>query len=305
VFCLVYTFNNTGTNTGTETLYVGGVPVAARTGSVPAWTSAVGWRLGTQDGSSLASNSNFLGDLARLAIYNRVLTAAEIQAISRDASVNYAAARVFFEGDSLTAGTGATNDGDYPSQVVSAGPSKLPVEFFNVSIGGTGINDMTTRAPTTIDPYLVPGQNNVVVLFTGANDLHTLDGPTEYAKVTAYLAARKAAGRAIGASVRTVLVLAGPDTRYADSYETNRQAYLALVRANALASGTVDALVDYANDPYIGLASSKADQGSYWLDNVHLTNAGYSVLAGHVRHALFGLLFPNTRPDGGFNGGLL
>jgi hypothetical protein len=284
MFSLVYTFAQSSTDHGTETMYVGGPALPVITGVLPAWTAAAPWYLGTQDFVPTGGNNyNFGGQLARIAIYTGVLSGAQITAILRDAIKTYEAAHIWTEGDSLTAGSGATGTGEWPGRLTAgdtAGAHSWEVN--NVAVAGTTITTMTGRAPTTIDPYLVPGAVNIVTLMSGTNDdIGGSQTPAaEYAAFMAYGQARIAAGKAIGAEVRVIPFTAPPWATRTAGQITAWQAFNALLVANAVADGWASGVVDYSADPFIGVATARADHPTYWFDAAHMTNLGYDLLAG-------------------------
>jgi lysophospholipase L1-like esterase len=192
---------------------------------------------------------------------------------------------VVFDGDSLTFGAGCLpyyafpNGQDYPSQVAAALPSNGT--YYNVGVGGETIAAMLANGPTVVDPKLVTGAGNVVVICGGTNDIFYSD-VDPYPNIVAYCQARKTAGW------KVIVGTLGPrsDTGVPADYETKRQSVNTRIRANAISGGWADAIADFGADPTIGQAGNQTDLRYFAGDNVHLSVLGYRIRASIVLNAL-------------------
>jgi len=187
---------------------------------------------------------------------------------------------IVFDGDSLTAGSGATSKLNYVNDTVDGLDARAIIT--NVGIAGQTIALMLSGA-TDVDGALVAGALNICSAFGGTNDMFFSAGSTPvatiYANIVAYHNARKAAGWD-----KTVAYTITPrsDAGTPSNFETNRQALNALIVAGW--STFADALVDIGNDPVMGLVG--ATTGPLYADLVHPSNAGHALIAGLVRKAL-------------------
>jgi lysophospholipase L1-like esterase len=186
---------------------------------------------------------------------------------------------IVFDGDSLTAGSTATDP--YPSQVMRVFHPE--VYWVNLGIGGQKLSDMLANAPAKVDPlYQAKLGRNVVVIWGGTNDMrHWNHSPAAvYEHLRQYCLGR----RTQGYTVVVMTLLPRTDTGYPESFESNRQQVNAMIRRGW--TGFADALVDVGSDPFIGLAGREIDPRFYSPDRVHLNNGGLAVVAGQVHKLL-------------------
>lgn len=155
---------------------------------------------------------------------------------------------------------------------------------------------MASDATTQIDPLYYPPQRQVVIAWGGTNDLYFgASAATTYARIVAYATARKAAGW----RVILLTILPRSNSGTPGSFETDRQSVNASLLADfstATAESGIwtgaayaDYLVHVGGDATIGDAGDE-NNTTYYLDKVHLTNAGYAIVADYVKKAI--LLFP-------------
>ena len=156
---------------------------------------------------------------------------------------------------------------------------------------------MQARAATTIDPYYSPGTNRTMLIaWGGTNDLYFgASAATAYSNIKTYAQARKNAGW------RVVILSILPRTAGSPpaSFETDRQTVNAALLADfPIATGQTnitsggayaDYLINIGADTTIGLAGQTTNT-TYYADLVHLTNAGYAIVADYVKRAI--QLFP-------------
>lgn len=185
------------------------------------------------------------------------------------------------DGDSLTwrSPTNLT----YPQQLLS-GLVDRPI-MFNFGVAGQGVNNMASDAATQIDPVATTAAVRVLVAWGGTNDLGPTGGGSLSGLETAitnYCNARRAAGFKV---VVVTLLPRGDGTPA--TQETARAAYNVWLRANY--TTFADGLADVGADPTIGAAGAYSNTTYYDPDTVHLTDAGYGIVASIVRPAI-GLL---------------
>jgi lysophospholipase L1-like esterase len=196
------------------------------------------------------------------------------------ASVGPYTAQVCYVGNSLTAGTKSTNGGSYPAQLSDA----LPSTVVNYNVGRPSITttEMIAEGATRVDAFYDAAlSENVVVAWEVRNDI-VVGGKTAaqaYANYVTYCQARQAAGW----SVVAVTVLPSASLGDADRASVN-----ASIRANW--ATFADALADIAADSRIGDNGDNADATYYNADLIHMTNAGYGVVAEIVEPEITALL---------------
>lgn len=199
-----------------------------------------------------------------------------------------AAPNVVFDGDSLTAGTGALPFGnfplgnDYPSQVVASLDHRGT--YWNVGVGGETTLTMIANAPTAVDAKYVPGANNVVCFNGGTNDI--LGGATDvttYNRIVTYCQARQAAGWKVVVGTITPR----SDSGVPGSQDTYRLSVNTMIRANwpSFANG----IADIGADANMGTLGQELNTQYYNGDNVHSNPNGYRVRAGYFLAALSSL----------------
>jgi lysophospholipase L1-like esterase len=187
------------------------------------------------------------------------------------------------EGDSLTVGFQATGWDVYPLQLAVKYTDERMVSVTNQAVnasvmGGAATPNITSRASIVDACYDSRKSKNVLVLFGGTNDMHFGDtGATTYSRLVPYCQARQATG------YKVVVLTAMPrsDAGNAVGFEAERQTYNASIRANWRTFA--DALVDVALDARIGLPGCQLDTTYFNGDQVHMTPAGYGVVASLVR----------------------
>ena len=135
---------------------------------------------------------------------------------------------------------------------------------------------MSADAAAEIDPLLAtPHERAVLVAWEWLND--PADVSARMAHMVAYCQARRAAGW-------QVIVLT--NTSNANEVPMDVADATAYIRANW--PSFADGLADVAVDPRIGAAGQYADP-AYFVDGVHMTSAGYGIVAGIVKTAIEGL----------------
>ena len=182
---------------------------------------------------------------------------------------------IVFDGDSLTEGYFLAPSQSYPSQVVRQLPDRL--ESVNFGISGQTWQDLLRDVRHETDPLYSPSRRlNLVVAWAGANDLAVgYTAQQVYENARRYCEAR----RAIGFTVVTATLYPLEPRDVDQHFEARRVAYNQLLRAHW--PEFADALVDLAADERIGDPSGP-DRKQYFIDAVHLNEAGYGVIADAV-----------------------
>jgi hypothetical protein len=166
----------------------------------------------------------------------------------------------------------------------------------NQGVSGQAMSGMITTAASVVDPAF--GNNTRrLVAWGGTNDVavNFQTGATVYGNVTTYLNARSAAGW------KTVVIGMMPRGAGAGAFfETQRTTINNSFRADFptataftnVFTGTTfpnAVFVDIGADATLGPAGAELNT-TYFGDQIHLTNAGYAIVAAYVKNALTLLL---------------
>jgi lysophospholipase L1-like esterase len=188
-----------------------------------------------------------------------------------------------FDGCSLVRDTGVGEADTMPAQVMEL----LPRDVGGVDLGVPGQTTpmMAADASTEVDPLARGRRPAVLVVWEGTNDLlygtdPPFDAEAAFAHLASYCRDRRRAGYRV--LVLTVLPREGPE-----EFERARTALNARLRAGW--SDFADGLADVAAERTIGRAGAEFD-ACYYRDTVHLTPAGYALVAVRVARAVRALL---------------
>ena len=263
------------------TVYVNGVAhVIGTTGTASATVSGgylmAGTGTGLYYGISLFATYNFLG----FELYNGTVSAAQASTIST-AMIPHVMHRynLVGDGDSITQGTGDTFGQNMLHDVdpLLGTPSDITdLAVFGVpSTNTAGHPTYPTPATSLLGMLYNPSYaRNIYYLSVGTNDIHGLNstGQSVFNIVIQTLANAKALGyTAIG----TTLLHENGETASAGM---QIDAFNALMRnAKATNPGSIDAVVDYAADPRLGIVTNYYP--TYSVDGTHPNDAGYAVMA--------------------------
>ena len=170
-----------------------------------------------------------------------------------------------------------------PAQVMSLLPPGL--ESVNLGVPGQTTPMMAADAGAQVDPLAEGRHDPVLVVWEGTNDLMygtdpPFDAEAAYRHLASYCRARQRAGYQV--VVLTVLPREG-----SAEFEAARTELNARLRAGW--RSFADGLADVAADEVVGRAGAEFDE-AYYRDTVHLTPAGYGVVARRVTEAVRGLL---------------
>jgi lysophospholipase L1-like esterase len=185
-----------------------------------------------------------------------------------------------FDGDSLTLGTGSTAGNSYPDQTLALLGGESLYKFHNFGFSGAKTYQIAADVATQTDVlYGARYPLNVYALWVATNNLKLAEAvATVYAEYVALCEDR----RAVGFKVIAFTVLPRHDS-VPGGFEADRQSFNTLIRANW--STFADALADVAADSRIGDAGDDND-ATYYSDEVHLTDAGYAVVASITASAI-------------------
>lgn len=136
----------------------------------------------------------------------------------------------------------------------------------------------------------------MLIAWGGTNDLYFgASAATTYSRIVTYATARKAAGwRVIILSILPRSAGIPPPTFEADRQTVNAALLADFPTATAHTNITrggayADFLINIGADTTIGEAGDELNT-TYYADRVHLTNAGYAIVADYVKKAI--QLFP-------------
>lgn len=191
---------------------------------------------------------------------------------------------VIADGNSITIGFIAGNSKAWPCRL-EALIGRSAVRVKNVGAVAYQTTQLIVQAPTVIDPFADPARRTVLVLQEGTNHINIggADGPTAYAAMASYLAARQAAWPA---STRYVLSTICPGTVFTSAGEVARQSCNASLRDNWAALGA-HGLIDWESDSRL---ADPADATHFEPDGTHWTPAGEAVGATLARAVIQPLL---------------
>jgi lysophospholipase L1-like esterase len=192
-------------------------------------------------------------------------------------------AAIVFDGDSLTAGLMLPEAESYPAQLMAILPPSI--SWVNVAVSGQIWPQLLADAGTDVDDrYDDRRAVNVVVVWAAANDLASgFSAQDIFDNARRYCEERRQRGFRV-----VVLTMYPLQPKDVDAeYDQVRREYNELLRAGW--PDFADGLVDVAADERIG-DDSGPERSAYFLDLVHLTAAGYWVIADCVRPVLLGLL---------------
>lgn len=191
-------------------------------------------------------------------------------------------AKVVYDGDSLTFGTGSTAGNDYPSQCTALLGSSYTTAL-NAGVAGQQSTAAYGDVGSQIDAQYSATVRSIVVLWIGTNDIASgTAAATTQSNITNYVQWRQNVGFKM--IVGTIL----PRTEFSSTpaMETARQAMNTWIRANSFGA---DGIADIAADARIGDIGDQNDTTYYDADKVHLNNTGYAIVAGIVRNAIVAL----------------
>ncbi len=178
---------------------------------------------------------------------------------------------IMFIGDSLTYGSGASDVAHrYPFQAMALIGGH---NFINLGIGSANIKDLNDHVSTSIDQLVNPSYKFILPVWIGAND-----GTTPISTFTKDLAFYWQERRAAGFKIIAFTVLPQGEER---AFEKTQVAMNDWIRANW--ASYCDGLVDVAAAPEL---QDPTNLIYFNKDKVHLTDAGYEIVAKLVSQAV-------------------
>jgi len=258
------------------TIYVGN-----NTGSLAAMTSnsITG---GNIFGES-AGAASFQGAIADSFMYGRALTSTEVATLygyaqTRGVSSAYTN-NLLIDGDSISAGAGNTMNRNWVQQLTIPANTRV----VNTSEASIQLATLVSEASTFVDPWLLAGAQNVLVLFAGTNDFQAgASEATILANTKTYCAARKSAGWN-----KIVVCTMLPRGVGGTFTQTTWNQFNSDINSS-FGAGTLncDAIADVAADPRIGNWGANTNLTYYAADQIHPNNAGSAIIAGIAQPAI-------------------
>lgn len=222
------------------------------------------------------------GVIDELGIAKKYLTDEELdQLYNGGAGLSYPfdwTGQIIFEGDSLTAGVGAAANLSYPIQTMSLFDSRHNgYKVTNSGLNGDTIANMLTTGAAIDALYNTAYLGNKVILWAGTNDIGTNEdeAATVHTNLSTWITARRAAGF-------YVIVLTVTPRNYAGDpagTQTKIDALNVLMRADKCGAHV---LVDVAANVNL----DDPDDATYYGDALHMTAAGYAIVAEMVKAVL-------------------
>lgn len=254
--------------------------------------STVGIAFSTDSPAGITIGAQYDGSFALLGrVYGaifvcRVATSDERTSVDGWVHTNwlkdYGKISVVCDGNSLTRGHQATNSGgSYPSQLQSLIGTSYRV--VNAGINSQQTTAMTADAVAQIDPLLAwPGGSSTLIAWENTNDIDAgASLATCQSRWNAYFSARQSAGWGSGGTrlVAMTTIARGPFSAGQDTIVADFNTWL---RLNYTTYATD--LVDLAADARL---QTPTNATYFQADQIHLTDAGYGVVAALVDAALF------------------
>jgi lysophospholipase L1-like esterase len=196
---------------------------------------------------------------------------------SEAACSSAACLNLVFDGDSISAGAGASAGHGLDTRVAAA--LGADVQLHNVAVGGRPVSDCLRLYPSLVAPLFDPATaHNVIVFHAGDNDINQgRDAAQTYAAFTAYVAAAHQQGWKIVVSTE----LRSP--YFHQPKEAELEQYNDSLRRNQAGA---DAVVDFDADPRMTNLSYRTDPDLFSRDAIHPSDGGYDVLAAMLAPAV-------------------
>jgi lysophospholipase L1-like esterase len=195
---------------------------------------------------------------------------------------------IVFDGDSISAGVGASSGQHPDTQFVRA--LGRPVRLWNSAAGGRPVSDCLRQFAANVGPHIAPGARfNLIVFHAGDNDIaQGRDAAVTYNAFTGYVAAAHRPGWKVVVSTEL------PRPGFPPAREAELDAYNRRLLANRAGA---DAVVDLSADLGLTDPQDRVASGWYAPDRVHLNDAGYGVMTRRLVTAARPLLpqGPETR----------
>jgi hypothetical protein len=227
--------------------------------------------------------------LAAMALYPFALTDAQVrQAVSAlkarvAKSQTVVMQNVYVaEGDSISDTNFSNTTTHYPGIFVANSSPKMVGACYAVS--GSSISNLNARAASVdaIIPAVTGGRKFILSVLCGTNDLTGTDAASFLTSLAAYCDARRAAGWKV--VVGTIL----PRSDAGAATFNSRRATVNAAITSSWVGVHCNAVADFAADATMGPDAAAANT-TYYLDGVHPTNAGQTILESIIRPVINGL----------------
>lgn len=245
--------------------YLNGIQVGTDQAVAVDWSGALA--LSLLGASAATPTDPLIGWLAHVALGNAELSATAIASLA-----NIARRGVIWEGDSRTAGTGATNI-NFGYAALAGMKLNGSWRVANIGASGQSVATMITQIAAEVTPKV--GSYHIAVLWGGVND--NTDAATMHTRISTWCATV----RALGIKVMVCTEIDCQAATHTDWHNTNYQALNALILANY--ATYADGVADLGADAKL---QNAADTTYFNADKTHLNNAGYAVVAGIVAAAV-------------------
>jgi lysophospholipase L1-like esterase len=233
------------------------------------------------------------GDIAEVIVYQAALTDLQVLDVEAYLYSRYGLAdqntpQVIFDGDSITAGQGATTS--YPTRTMT-GISET--SWRNIGVSGQSLTNMNSDRNDQVETAVRNGTTDVVAVFGGTNDMEAgADAATTLSRMQTYHAGVRAAGYKTVAF--TVLPRSAASTPA--NFNTIRATLNTSIRANT--GGWYDALADVGGNLLIGEDGDSDNLTYYNGDKVHPNDTGAQIVADIASVAIASLLPATGNPTG-------
>jgi lysophospholipase L1-like esterase len=176
-----------------------------------------------------------------------------------------------FDGDSISAGAGASPGHGLDSQVMAALGDD--VRLHNVAVGGRPVSECQRLYEQLVAPlFAAATPHNVIAFHAGDNDIaQGRSADQTYEVFTAYVTAAHRQGWKVVVSTELRHV------DFSKLMETKLEDYNNLLRRNQAGA---DAVVDLDVDPRLREFSYRTDPALFSKDEIHPSDGGYAILAG-------------------------
>ena len=191
--------------------------------------------------------------------------------------------QIVVHGDSLAAGWGDTVGQPWPYQLASMLPK--PYKVTTTAVGGITCTSISTASPNQHKIAVQQGYNNMILIECGSNDIFTGRTPSQaYTDLQTVISNDRTVD-----STDPIFVLTMID-RANGSQETNRQTYNTSIR-NGITVATIGTgpiyLVDIGGSSSpLGVSGNSTNTTYFQSDQIHLTEAGYNVIANYAYSAI-------------------
>jgi lysophospholipase L1-like esterase len=194
---------------------------------------------------------------------------AQAGAAAEKGCASAACINMVFDGDSISAGIGATRD-HTPDRLVARAVGHVRV--YNVAVSGRPVGECLRLFPELVARLFVPGgEPNVIVFHGGDNDIRLgNDAAHTYAVFTSYVSLAHAQGW------RVVVSTELRRFDFPAAKEAQLEAYNDRLREN---KARADAVVDLDAEPKFADAAYRGDPSVFSNDRVHPSDGGYAILA--------------------------